>query len=306
MQSIRSRFFIFLLKHRHWFRFKLKGDIVDWNTDIQQMRARIERSSGMFGKLPPDIEIEDTGLNHPRAEFVKISGTKTNRVLLYFHGGGYVMGSAKAHRTIVSKFVRGSGVNALTFDYRLAPEHPFPAALDDAVSAYRWLLDQAIEPAQIVFIGDSAGAGLCLASLLAIRDKGLPLPAAAVAMSPWTDLNCTGTSYKQKDPLAPEGSWEVYGAYYAGITDKAHPMVSPLYGDLSGLPPLFISVGENENMLDDSVRFAEKAQKAGVDVSLHIGKGMVHCYPALSPMFPEAKNAMQDICEFINAQMAVS
>ena len=303
MQSIRSRFFIFLLEHRHLFRLKLERETIDLATSIQHLRQRVEKSVGMLGKLPSDIEILQAPIDNPGGEFVKISGVENDRVILYFHGGGYVMGSARAHRAIVAKFVKGSGINALTFDYRLAPEHPFPAALNDSVKIYSWLLSRKISPRNIVFVGDSAGGGLCLATLLSVRDRNMPLPAAAAALSPWTDLNCTGISYNRKDPLAPEGSWQVFGKYYAGDNDRSLPLISPLYGDLKGLPPLFISVGENEKMLDDSTRFAEKARNSGVEVALHVGEGMVHCYPALSPLFPEAKHAMKNICNFINANI---
>jgi acetyl esterase/lipase len=303
MQSLRSRFFIFLLKHRHWFRLKLKPEIIDRNTSIPELRDRIEKSAGMFGKLPPEMEIKPAPIDSLNAEFINIIGGRKDKVILYFHGGGYVMGSCKAHRAIVSKFVKQSGINAMTFNYRLAPEHPFPASLNDSVKVYNYLLSQDLSPNNIVFAGDSAGAGLCLATLLALRDKGIPLPAAAAVLSPWTDVKCSGESYKKKDPLAPEGSWEVYGAYYAGKHDPGNPLISPLYGDLRGLPPLYISVGENEKMLDDAVSFADKAKKAGVEVTLNVGKGMVHCYPALSPMFPEAKQTMENIGIFINSKI---
>jgi acetyl esterase/lipase len=233
------------------------------------------------------------------AEWVRPSASSHDRAILYFHGGGYVMGSSQSHRGFVAKFAAGSGMSALVFDYRLAPEHPFPAALDDSLTAYRWLLAQGLSPARIVFAGDSAGGGLCLATLLAIRDLGLPLPAAAAVLSPWTDLKSTGSSYARKDPLAPDGSWHVYSTYYAGDNDPTLPLISPLYGNLAGLPPLLIYVGDDEAMLDDSVQFAEKAQKAGVAVTLHVGHGMVHCFPALAPLFPEAKAAMADICAFL-------
>ena len=303
MQSLRSRFFIALLKHRHLFRLKLKRDIIDWDTSIEDLRKQVERSASMFGKLPDEITIEPAGMSNPSGEFVKKAGAPDDHLILYFHGGGYVMGSDKAHRRVVSKFVMGSGVNALCFDYRLAPEHPFPAALDDSVNAYRWLIAQQFDPSKILFAGDSAGAGLLLAALLYLRDRGTPLPAAAVALSPWTDLACTGASYKNSDPLAEDGTFEVYGAYYAGAHDLKDPYVSPLYGELSGLPPIYISVGENESMLDDSVRFAEKADVAGVDVTLNIGRGMVHCYPTLSPLFPEAKETMSNICQYIRSKL---
>lgn len=299
MQSIRSQLLIFLLKHRHLFRLKCRRETIDWNTSIPELRQRIERSAGLFGKLPAGIEVSPVPIGNLSAEWIQPTPPVNDTVMLYFHGGGYVMGSSRAHRGIVAKFVAGSGLAALVFDYRLAPEHPFPAALDDSITAYQWLLAQGHPPSKIHFVGDSAGGGLCLATLLALKERSLPLPAGAVALSPWTDLKCSGQSYTREDPLAPDGSWQVFGKYYAGENDPADPLISPLYGDLAGLPPLLIYVGEAENMLDDSVRFAGKAKQAGVSVRLEVGPGMVHCYPALSPMFPEAKRAMEDICGFL-------
>lgn len=299
MNSLASRFFIFLLKHRHWFRLRLSREIIDWNTSIPALRERVEKSIGMFGKLPAGIEVSPVTIDGLSAEWIRPSRMPDDRAILYFHGGGYVMGSCRAYRAIVAKFVAGSGIGALVFDYRLAPEHPFPAALDDALAAYNWLLSQGLPPARIAFVGDSAGGGLCLATLLAIRDRGIALPAAAVALSPWTDLKCTGASYNRKDPLAPAGSWMVFGKSYAGKNDPALPLISPLYGDLTGLPPLLIYAGEDESMLDDATRFAEKARNAGVHTRLQVGEGMVHCYPILSPLFPEASEAMEDICAFL-------
>jgi epsilon-lactone hydrolase len=299
VNSLRSQFFIFLLKHRHWLRLRLKRETIDWNTSIPALRQRVEKSAGIFGKLPAGIEVSPVTITDLPAEWIRPVQTHADRAILYFHGGGYVMGSCRAYRAIVAKFVAGSRIGALVFDYRLAPEHPFPAALDDSVVAYTWLLSQGFSPARIAFVGDSAGGGLCLATLLAVRDKGLALPAAAVALSPWTDLKCSGDSYRRKDPLAPAGSWPVFGKYYVGENDPTQPLISPLYGDLAGLPPLLIYAGEDESMLDDSTQFAEKARNAGVNVRLQVGKGMVHCYPAFSPLFPEAREAMEDICGFL-------
>lgn len=306
MRSLRSHLVLFLLKHRHWFRLRLKRETIDWNTSIPALRERAERSARRLGKVPAGLEVTAAAIPGLPAEWIRPSASSKAHAILYFHGGGYVMGSSRSHRGIVAKFVAGSGIGALVFDYRLAPEHPFPAALDDSLTAYRWLLAQGFSPAHIVFAGDSAGGGLCLATLLAIRDNGLPLPAAAAVLSPWTDLQCTGSSYARRDPLAPDGSWHVYRTYYAGDNDPSLPLISPLYGDLTGLPPLLIYVGEEETMLDDSVRFAEKARAAGVKATLHVGKGMVHCYPALSPLFPEAKAAMEDLCAFLATSTGLS
>jgi monoterpene epsilon-lactone hydrolase len=307
MPSLRSRLFLFVLRHRHLLRFRLKRRaIINWDTPIAELRREVGKTSKMFGKLLKGIEISPVTIDNFYAEWISLSQNKKDKVLLYFHGGGYVMGSVPTHRTHVAKFVKGSSVSALLFGYRLAPEHPFPAAIDDSVTAYRWLLAQGIAPSHIVFIGDSAGGGLALAALLALKDKSIPLPAAVVALSPWTDLKCIGESYRTaKDPLSPGESWTVFSKYYVGDGDPSNPWISPLYGDLHGLPPMLIYVGEHEVLLDDSIRFAEKAKDASVNVTLKVGKGMFHCYPVCAPLFPEATQAMEEICVFIRNQIGV-
>jgi len=306
MPSLRSRLFRFLLKYGHLLRLQFKKTTIDWNTSIPRLRQEAEKTSKLFGKLPDGIEASPITIDGLLAEWILPSQAKKDKVILYFHGGGYVMGSIQAHRSIVSKFVKGSEVGALLFDYRLAPEHPFPAAIEDSVAAYRWLLAKGVLPSNIVFAGDSAGGGLCLATLIALRDQGIPLPAAAVALSPWTDLKCTGDSHRTKnevDPLTPKGSCTVFSKYYVGENDPCNPWISPYYGDLHGFPPMLIHVGEDEVLLDDSTRFAEKAKDAGVDVTLKVGERMFHCFPVLAPLFPEAKQAMDEICTFIKTHI---
>jgi epsilon-lactone hydrolase len=306
LPSLRGRFFRFMLKHRHLFNLQIKPTIIDWDTSIPDLRQQVEKSAGRFGKLPDRIEVSPVPIDGFPAELIMPLAATKDKLILYFHGGGYVVGSCPAHRAIVAKFVNGSDIGALLFGYRLAPEHPFPAALDDAVAAYRWLLANEVAPAHIVFVGDSAGGGLALATLIALRDQGLPLPAAAVALSPWTDLKCSGESYRTKvkvDPATWLGSWEVFSKYYAKDNDPCLPWISPLYGDLKGLPPILIQVGTEEILLDDSTRFAEKARAAGVDVTLKVGEGMFHCFPVCTPLFPEAKQAMAEICNFITTHI---
>jgi monoterpene epsilon-lactone hydrolase len=307
MPSLQSRLFLFVLKHRHLFRFQLKRRAtIDWNTSMPQLRQEAEKTSKLFGKLPKGIEVSPVSIDDFYAEWILPSQATKDKAILYFHGGGYVMGTVQAHRTHVAKFVIGSGIGALLFGYRLAPEHPFPGALDDSVTAYRWLLAQGVSPSHIVFVGDSAGGGLCLATLIALRDKNIPLPAGAVALSPWTDLKCTGESYRTKtkvDSLTWPESWTIFSKYYVGENDPGNPWISPLYGDLQELPSLLIYVGEDEVLLDDSTRFAKKAKDAGVDVTLKVGKGMFHCFPVCAPLFPEAKQAMDEICAFIKGHV---
>lgn len=300
--SLRSRLFIGVLRNRHLFNFKLQKETArEWETSLPTVRASAAKTSKMFGKLPKGIQSVPVAFGDLPAEWIELAEADTDSVILYFHGGGYILGSIEAHRGIVAKFVKGSGSRALLFGYRLAPEHRFPAALNDSVVAYQWLLSEGISPSQIVFAGDSAGAGLCLATLLALRDREIPLPAAAVALSPYTDMKHTGESLRTNAAkcLSPTDSWFVCANHYLGGHDPGDPYASPLYGDLRGLPPLLIYVGGDETLRDDSVRYARKAKEAGVDVTLRVGEGMCHCYPACAPIFPEATQAMEEICAFI-------
>jgi acetyl esterase/lipase len=309
MLSLRGRLFKFLLQNRHLLQFQFKKEIIDWSKheSILSFRQQVEVGAGKFGRLPEDIKVSPVNIDGLYAEWILPAQSTKDKVILYFHGGGYVSGTCNSHRSITAKFVKGSGIGALLFEYRLAPEQPYPAALEDSLAAYHWLLDQGIAPLNIVFVGDSAGGGLCLATLLALRDQGTPLPAAAVAYSPVTDFKCTGESYRTKAKvcLSPEGMAPALAKHYAGDKDPGLQYISPLYGDLHGLPPLLIYAGEDETLCDDSVLFAEKAKDAGVNVTLRIGEGMFHCYPAMAPLFPEATQAMDEICSFINKYMAV-
>jgi epsilon-lactone hydrolase len=308
--SLQSRLIYLAMKYRHLLRFKLKRGAWDWNTSIPDFREQCERGASRM-KLPEGVEVSPvtidgvTGIQNRQAEWLIPAGASTDRAILYTLGGGYVSGSCQDHRAMVAKLAQGSGVSTLMFDHRLAPEDPFPAALDDAVTAYRWLLAEGVAPSNIVIVGESAGGGLCLATLLALRDQGLPLPAAGVAMSPWTDLALTGESYttKLEASIDPPGMSAVCSKYYVGAHDPRLPWISPLYGDLRGLPPLFICVGTNETLLDDSIRFAEKAEAAGVEVTLRAWDEMIHCFPLLAPLFPEATQALAEICLFIKTQL---
>ncbi|MGE5410912.1 MAG: alpha/beta hydrolase [Clostridiales bacterium] len=308
MPSLKSRLFVFALKYRHLLRFQLKRtNSIDANTYIPNLRRETEKSTGIFGKLPEGIEISQINPANVYAEWICPKGTSKKRAILYFHGGGYVVGSSKSHRAVVSKFVKGTGIPALVFDYSLAPENPFPDALNDAVSVYCWMLGNGILPSNIVFSGDSAGAGLLLATLLALKEKSIPMPAGAVALSPWTDLKNTGESLKTNikvDTLTWAESWTVFSKYYAAGSNTENPLISPLYGDLRSLPPIKIYAGGDELLRDDSVRFAQRAKQAGVEVSLKIGEGLFHCYPVCSPLFPEAKSAMEEICNFIKERLS--
>jgi acetyl esterase/lipase len=266
-----------------------------------------ERQNGKMAQLPEGIMVEPLTVAGRYAEWLKPAGVSNQRAILYAIGGGYVSGSCKDHRSMVAKLAKGSGVQILLIEHRLAPEDPYPAALEDEIAAYRWLLEQGFLPENLMIVGESAGGGLCLATLLALRDLGLPLPSAAVAISPWTDLTLSGESHltKRKVCMSPQGMSTVCVTYYVGSQDPRHPWISPLFGDLKGLPPILISVGDADTLFSDSTRFAEKAQIAGVDLTLSIGENQMHCYPLLAPLFPEATRAMQEICDFIRSHIGV-
>jgi acetyl esterase/lipase len=196
--------------------------------------------------------------------------------------GAYALGSIETHREFVSRLARASGMRALLIDYRLAPEHPFPAALEDAVAAYHWLIAQGFEASRVLIAGDSAGGGLALAALLALKDAGEGLPAGAVCISPWTDLSSTAESIRTKarvDVVLNPDTLEIYAWRYAGEHDLRSPLISPLYADLSGLPPLLIQVGSDEILLDDATRLAARAREVGVEVTLRVWPEMFHVLP---------------------------
>jgi monoterpene epsilon-lactone hydrolase len=302
MQSLKSKIILTLLLNSHLFKLRLKRKPFDASAEgIQRFRERTENAGKIFGHLPKEAVFESLLIGGRYAEWVRIPQAAQDKVILYFHGGMYLVGSPQAHRPHVIKFVKGTGMNALVIDYRLAPENPFPAALEDALQAYDYLLSQDYQPSNIVFAGDSAGGGLCLATLLALKEKGLPLPAAAAVLSPWTDLMLTGKSYQtnKKKCISPDGCAENASRMYAGENDRRNPLISPLYGNLQGLPPIHMSAGGNEILLDDAKSFAEKARNEGVEVMLRIDRGMCHCYPVFGNLFQESKLALGEICQFL-------
>lgn len=312
MASMKSRLIYFVMRNRHLLKFKLHRDAWDFNTSIPAFRETCEAGAKKAERIPASIEIIPAVIDGLpaglAAEWIRPSGIHLEQMLagpvqFYVHGGGYVSGSCSDHRGFVSKLVAGSGIPALLYEYRLAPEHPFPAAMDDTLTAYAYLLAQGVSAQRVVVLGDSAGGGLALALLLALRGQGDPLPAAAVAMSPWTDLKRTGKPNNVKGALEPEGMGAVCSKYYCGDNDPTLPLISPLYGDLRGLPPMSIYVGGAEGLLDDAVRFADKARQAGVDVTFHIGEAQEHCYPLLAGLFPEADEAMAEICAYMNEKV---
>lgn len=269
--------------------------------DIARARANLE---AMSAQIPPaaDMKYEAFTLNGLPAEWVTPPVISGNKVVLYLHGGGYTIGSINTHRNLAGSIARSAEARALLVEYRLAPENKFPAAVEDAVEAYHWLLSNQFDPGQIFLAGDSAGGGLILATMLSLRDAGEPLPAAAVCLSPWTDLAGTGESMvtnAKADPWLNAEGLIPAGQLYLGGADPRTPLASPLYADLSGLPPLLIQVGTAEILLSDATRLAEKAEAAGVDVTLEVWDGMMHVFQAFSSRIPEGKKAVHSIGSFI-------
>ena len=307
MPSFRSKMFNFVLRNRHLLKGKWRQEEWDVNSSVAAFREQCEQGATRYAKIPKEVTIRPQIIEGIKSEWLIPESSDQQKVILYAHGGGYVAGSCNDHRGFVSKFAKNTGVTCLTYEYRLAPEHPFPAALEDSVTVYRWLLSSGYQPENILIAGESAGGGLCLALLLALRDREINLPAAAVAISPWTDLTCSGDSYKTKNKvsLAPLNSWFVFSKYYAGDHEANNPMISPVFGDLSGLPPLFINAGVDDELFDDGEKFYLKAKLAGVDTTFRKGIGMVHCYPLLAPLFPEATQAMDEIVGFIRQHLRV-
>jgi epsilon-lactone hydrolase len=268
---------------------------------VADMRAGMEDMAG-GAPLPEGTTIEVVDAGGVLAEWVSVASASGDAVLLYLHGGGYCIGSINTHRGMAARLAQACRARALNLDYRLAPEHPHPAAVDDAVAAYRWLLDRGVAPAQIVLGGDSAGGGLVMATLLALRDAGHPLPVAGFCLSPWVDLECSGETMTTKadvDPMVGKDGLTEMAAAYAGDHELRHPLVSPLHADLSGLPPLLIQVGTAETLLDDAVRLADRARNAGMDVRLEAWDDLVHVFQAFAPMVPEAVEAIDGIGRFV-------
>lgn len=305
MSSVRSRVLIFAVRNRHLFQGRLRPDVITEETDTNQLREQFEQGARRMGSVPPGIEVIPVRIGEMYAEWIRPAGASLTDVVLYTHGGGYVSGNCADHRMHVAKLVESCGVAALLFDYRLAPEHPAPAAVEDTLTAYRWMLSEGVGPANVVIAGESAGGGLCLASLIAIRDRGLPLPCAAVASSPWLDLTCSADSYRRnaRKDISLLGSWDVWSKYYVGTANPRTPWISPIYADLGGLPPFLIQVGTDEIMLDDAVRFTGLAREAGVEATLRVWEGMVHCFAFFSPMFPEATAGMNEMGAYVSAKL---
>jgi epsilon-lactone hydrolase len=275
---------------------------------IEQIRADFD-SRDILYPLPSDVLVSEIEAGGVPAYWLTAPGMAGNRTLLYLHGGGYQIGSIRSHGELAARLGRASGTQVLFPEYRLAPEHPFPAAIDDAMTVWRWLRDtHRASSTSVAIAGDSAGGGLAIALLTMLRDNGEDLPAAVVLMSPWTDLTGTGASMTERvaeDPLfTPEVVRRIADDYLASTgTDPHNPLASPLFARLDGLPPLLIQTGTAELLLSDSEGLAQAAAAAGVDVTLRVGDGLPHVYPAMDGT-PEAAEATEQTAAFLRQHLA--
>jgi epsilon-lactone hydrolase len=283
---------------------QLKANPVLEQPEIEAQRAGFEQMAEMF-PVPADVKCEPVTAGTVKAEWVTAPGAASDRVILHLHGGGYVIGSINTHRALAAGLSRAAKARVLLIGYRLAPEHPHPAAVEDATAAYRWLLAQGFSPKRIAIAGDSAGGGLTIAALVALRDAGEKLPAAGVCLSPWVDLEGIGDSMTTKadlDPMVKKDSLVELATLYLGGKDPRTPLAAPLYADLSGLPPLLVLAGTWETLLDDASRIAERARKAGVDVTYEPGEGMIHVWQLFAPMLDEGKQSIERIGQYVQSK----
>jgi epsilon-lactone hydrolase len=291
---------------RWYFRLQNRLHPFPKEIDVERERKQTESISKMFKSIYP-VQRQSVEVDGIPGEWHIPAQPVPGRMILYLHGGYYFAGSIRTYQALASNIAGAARSQLLIIDYRLAPEHPFPAALEDALTAYRWLRKTNPEVKQIVVAGDSAGGGLTLALLVALRDQGDPLPAGGVTLSPWTDLACQGESLRTKAGvdfmLSPEITRKA-PALYLGGADPRTPYASPLYADLIGLPPLLIQVGSYEILLDDSTRFAERARLAGVEVRLEVWEEMQHVWQIAANIVPESRQAIEHIAQFVEQQAA--
>jgi acetyl esterase/lipase len=280
--------------------------INDPSKSIDEVKALLAMNS----EAPPGVQVEQVDAGGVPSELLTAEGATRDRVVVHFHGGAYIAGGLGSHRGFAAKLSAATGGSVLLVDYRLAPEAPFPAALDDAMAAYRWVIGEGlgVQPEAVVVSGDSAGGGLTAALLPVVRDESLPLPGGAVLLSPWTDLACSGASHAtegDRDPFCSTGMLAQAAAAYAGDVALTDPRISPLYADLSGLPPMLVHVGDAEVLRDDSVQLAARAKRAGTPVELYVGPNMVHVWHLFADVAPEATRDFATVAAWIKAHQTV-
>ena len=300
MPSLRSRILHSMLQ-------RVIG-VLDTHLTLQEQRTRFDELARRGIRLPKGVTACTVWADGVHAEWIEPAGIDPHKVILYLHGGGYCLCSIDTHRGLAASLALACRSRVLIIAYRLAPENPFPAALEDALIAYHWLIRQGISSRQIAIGGDSAGGGLTLSTAVKLRDTGETLPAALFLLSPWTDLTFSGDSIrtrKKVDPLfGHDDDILRFAPAYLGASDPTNPLISPLFADLVGLPPTFIQVGNDEILLDDSTRLEKKLKAAGVDAQLEVWKGMWHVFQAFAPFTPESQLAIKKIGIFFQEQIS--
>jgi len=285
-----------------------KPSAADANTDIAELRRQWTYLSDRFGAVPRDAVFEPASLGPIKGEWVRTDASSPSRLILYFHGGGYIAGSPESHRALVAKLAHASEATAFSAAYRLAPEHVFPAAVRDGIDAYRQLVARGIAPQSIVVAGNGSGGGLAFSVLLAIRNAGLPMPAACVAMSPLADLSLSGWSVLQNAGSDASLSWELLfiGArHYLKRSNPCDPYASPAFASFKEFPPIMVHAGSQEMLRDDASRLGDRAADAGVPISVEIYDGMQHVFQA-NPYVPEARVSLQRLGHFIRTRTPVA
>jgi len=270
---------------------------------VASYRQGLENVLESLPNVASGVVFESEEIEHIPCEWIKNRDVEDDAVVLYFHGGGFIAGSVEISRFFAAQFAQRINTPLLLFEYGLAPERPFPEAINDAVSVYQWLIDvRGIDPSRIAFFGESAGGGLVFATLIKLREMGMDLPATAVCLSPWIDLALTGESLitkAEKDPILSLEEMQFLVKQYIGENDPRDPLISPLYADLHDFPPLFLQVGTAEMILDDSLRIAKKAEEAGVDVTLDVWEDMPHVFSLFFLFAPESREAIDRVCEYL-------
>lgn len=293
------------LRSRFW-RFVLRKTIQAKYLTIAEYRANGVKTAKLMGNIPKGITGDKFRIDSIPAEWISPSEAEQDKVIIHLHGGGYVTGGIDSHQAMCILMAQTLKIKVLLPEYRLAPEHPFPAALEDTLKVYRWLLAQGYQPGNIIISGDSAGGGLSLATVLSLRDSGEPLPTAVVCMSPWADLTMKSKSHitnAKAESILRLDVLNEWASSYIGTGKSDHSLISPVYADFHGFPPLLIQVGSDEVLLDDSLTLAKKAKADGVDVTLKVWDELWHVWQALGDLIPESKKAFEEMGQFVRAQL---
>jgi acetyl esterase/lipase len=286
-----------------------------WFRSVNAERADVQRMRTVWHSLAntlwtaSGVDVRKNEFAGMRAEWLTPEAPATRKAILYLHGGAYVFGNCTTHRQLVSYIARACGVRALVIEYRLAPENPFPAAIEDSLAAYRALRDEGYAAGDIILAGDSAGGGLVMALLLSLRDAGEQMPAGAVLLSPWLDLTASGESMQtraRRDPWFKPPDMPIIASYYCAEDDYRNPLVSAVYADVAGLPPVYIQVGDDEILLSDSTRIAEKIEAAGGEVTLEVWPRMFHVFQVFVHQMPESRDAIAKLVPFVRARLGIA